>query len=221
MGPSRLAEPPHHDAGNSPDLDGIGRGLGLSRSSLDRDLLRQYQRLWAPFREETFDLLEVGFGRVESLLGWLEFFPNARVVGFDVRRMHLPDLPDRCVVLQGDQGDPQAMVRLIRDFRFRIAIDDGSRAFRAQHALLTMLYPAMEPGGFYCAESFWDGRQEEIDPPSLPIPPMQELLERVARALTLGQRAQDPAVVDFIARETAAVTVLPRAIVLERRGAGR
>ncbi|MFM9106196.1 MAG: hypothetical protein ACKOWF_05810 [Chloroflexota bacterium] len=212
------------EMGPDPDLDAIGRRLGLSRSSLDRDLLRRYARLWAPFREEAFDLLEVGFGGAASLLGWLAWFPNARVVGLDVRRLHLPELEPfggRCVVIHGDQDDPAALVPLVREFRFRIVIDDGSTAFPDQQTLLAALYPALEPGGFYCAESFWDSRQDPIDPRSLPIPGMQELMERVCRALSLGQRDQEPPIIDRIVRQTAAVTVMPRSIVLERAGAAR
>lgn len=215
MGPRQPAS-----AATTASLDGIGRRLGLTRSSLDRDLLRHYERLWAPFREEAFDLLEVGFGRTESLQCWLEWFPNARVVGLDVRVIRMPGGGDRLVVRRADQADPQALVSLIREFRFRIVIDDGSREFADQQALLSMIYPAIEPGGFYCVESVWDPREDAIDPESPLIPPMYDLVEQGGRALSLGQHQQETALINQIARQTATVTTLPRAVVLERKGAG-
>ncbi|MGI9252996.1 MAG: hypothetical protein ACR2J8_04565, partial [Thermomicrobiales bacterium] len=85
----------------------------------------------------------------------------------------------------------------------------------------SILYPALAPGGFYCCESFWDAHPRGIDPESVPIPPMQELLERMTRALTLGQQHQQAPMIDTLTRQTAEILAMPRAVVLTKREASR
>jgi hypothetical protein len=50
---------------------------------------------------------------------------------------------------------------------------------------------------------------------------MYDLVEQGGRALSLGQRRQETAIINQIARQTATMTTLPRAVVLERTGGGR
>lgn len=138
-----------------PSLDEIGLRFGASKSSLQRDLFRHYERFVSPLRNEEIDLLEIGVGDGASLLTWLEYFPRARVVGLDVRRVRVAGLPARGSIVHGAQDDVVLLVDLLREFRFRVVIDDGSRAGAAQLASFLTLFPALEPGGLYGCEGVW------------------------------------------------------------------
>ncbi len=148
------------------DLDQIGRERGTSRSSLYRDLLRRYEPFLAPFRDDAFDLLEIGVGDGSSLHVWLEYFPNARIVGLDIRRVFVPDLPPRCRIVHGPQGNGALLADLLRDHRFRVVIDDGSRDGAQQWASFSALFPAIEPSGFYACEGVYDDSPEALQDPA-------------------------------------------------------
>lgn len=140
-------------------LDGLGIEHNTALSSLGRDCLRHWEPLFAPFRDRAFDLLEIGAGDGASLRTWRAWFPGARLVGLEARRIHLdPPIPG-CVIVQGNQADPATLHRVVKDRSFRIVIDDGSR--RAEDQLLTFqaLFPWLEPGSLYlCAglSESWD-----------------------------------------------------------------
>ncbi len=150
------------------DLDAIGRRHGASRSSLYKDLLRRYEPFLAPLRDEAFDLLEIGVGDGSSLRVWLDYFPNARIIGLDVRRVFVPDLPPRCRILHGLQGDHALLATLVRDYRFRVVIDDGSRNGAQQWASFSALFPALEPSGVYACEGVYDDSATALGEPAAP-----------------------------------------------------
>ena len=46
-----------------------------------------YAAVLSPIRHMSFDLLELGVSSGASLLAWRDFFPNANIVGLDIRDM--------------------------------------------------------------------------------------------------------------------------------------
>lgn len=142
-------EPDAEPAGIS--LDEIGIMHDCELSSLGRDELRRWQWLLSPLREERFDLLDIGCGDGASLRVWRAWFPRARLVGLDVRRVMVPDVED-CTIVHGCQTDPDLLRALARDSRFRLVIDDGSRHADDKLRTFLTLFPWMEPDGLYlCA----------------------------------------------------------------------
>jgi hypothetical protein len=141
----------------SSELDAIGVRHGTALSSLGRDCLRDWERFLAPFRDRAFDLLEIGVGDGASLRTWREWFPAAQLVGLEARRIHLaPPIPG-CAIVQGNQADSTTLHRVVKDRRFRVVIDDGSR--RADDQILTFqtLFPWLEPGSVYVCAGLPDG----------------------------------------------------------------
>lgn len=150
----------------SPSLDDVGVRYGTHLSSLRKGCLAAWQPLLEPLRREAFDLLEIGVGSGASLRTWREWFPHARLVGLDARRIALEPPIDRCDLVQGCQTDLTAYHGLLRGHEFRLVIDDGSRVAEDQAATFLTLFPWLGPGSLYiCAglEEGVMGREGEVE----------------------------------------------------------
>jgi len=123
-----------------------------------------YYGLFAPFREETFKLLEIGLQNrgadrhaptdAPSLRGWRAFFPNATVYGFDIEDFSFLTLDDT-FTFQGNQSSRDDLERFLASSgrpQFRLIVDDGSHVPSHQQISLARLFPYLEPGGMYVIE---------------------------------------------------------------------
>jgi hypothetical protein len=133
-------------------LDEIGIKHGTDLSSLGRDHLRSWERYLMPLRDEAFDLLEIGVGDGASLRTWREWFPKARLVGLDVRRVFIDPPLDNCSIVHGGQTDSATLMQLVREYRFRLIVDDGSPHADDKLQTFLTLFPWLEPDSVYfCA----------------------------------------------------------------------
>lgn len=112
-----------------------------------------YEPYLAPIRDAATSVLEIGVKRGGSLLLWKEYFPNAQVIGVDIK----PDLEglaeDRIAIRIGDQGDQAFLASLIAEAApFDLVLDDGSHQFDDQRDTLLALWPHVKPGGIYVVE---------------------------------------------------------------------
>jgi hypothetical protein len=173
-------------AGNS--LDALGIRYGTELSSFGRDCLRGWERFLAPFREEPFDLLEIGVGSGASLRTWREWFPAAQLVGLDARRVHVDPPIVGCTIVQGDQADPATLHQVVKDRRFRVVVDDGSR--RADDQILTFqtLFPWLAPGAVYICAGLPDGMADADEPHT---PAAGEWFAALGRMLVTGDPVRD------------------------------
>lgn len=137
-------------------LDDLGRRFGTELSSLGRDCLRGWER-YIPPRTMSFDLLEIGAGGGASLRTWRDWFPRARLVGLDVRRIAPDPAIERCEIVHGAQTDPEVMRRLVRTYRFRMIVDDGSPYPEEKIQTFLAFFPWLEPGSVYFCCTGFDG----------------------------------------------------------------
>lgn len=135
-------------------LDEHGSRHGTELSSLGRDYLRYWQVFLQPLRGEAFDLLEIGVGNGASLRTWREWFPSARLVGLDARRLIVDPPIENCVVLHGSQTDQSTLRQLVRSYRFRVIVDDGSRHAEDKIATFLSLFPWLESDSVYICAGF-------------------------------------------------------------------
>ena len=137
------------------ELDVIGALEGSDKSSsfsLGWDYLRHYEAIFAEFRNEKFNLLEIGVGRGPSLRMWKWFFPNADITGIDIKQDCVRHADERITVELGSQTDPDFLDRICERAPPTIIVDDGSHQhdhiiFSFQHLL-----PRLLPGGMYVIE---------------------------------------------------------------------
>jgi hypothetical protein len=145
-------------------LDQICIEMGADKASQHHvrghDYARHYDQLFSLVRKDPLRLLEIGVGGGESIMSWLEYFPNALVFGVDIVSNTNPwNTPDakadpRYKFLQGNQSDPTMWKCLFANWGgyFDIVIDDGSHMSGDVQTTFPILWPAVTDGGIYCIE---------------------------------------------------------------------
>jgi hypothetical protein len=112
---------------------------------------RIYEELFRDIRYEQFNLLEIGVNEGASLRMWRDWFPNAQIYGVDIRPEYMiedePRIATRCMDIRKPR---RPWLRAARPFR--IVIDDGNHIANCQYNAFTLLWPMLEPGGFYIIE---------------------------------------------------------------------
>lgn len=116
-----------------------------------------YEQWFEPLRELPLRFLEIGVCDPRmpgaSLKGWHEYFPNARIYGYDIVDATRFD-NDRITTFMGDQSSTADLARFIglHGGGFDVIIDDGSHIDEHQQASLAFLYDQLKPGGQYIIE---------------------------------------------------------------------
>ncbi len=119
---------------------------------------QHYERCFGELRDKPMKIAEVGVGGGESIRGWLEYFPAARVFGVDIvsntNPWDTPGTNDRYTFVTGNQGDPVFWQCFIADYGvdWDICIDDGSHINSDIITTFNALWPHVRPGGFYAIE---------------------------------------------------------------------
>lgn len=118
-------------------------------------------------RKEVHQVLEVGIGTREtmthvpgyepgaSLRMWAEYFPDAKIVGFD--RDPQMRSEGRIITVQIDERDNVDMARIANDFgEFDLIVDDASHSPADQFETCLTLVPFLSDGGMYIVEDASD-----------------------------------------------------------------
>jgi tetratricopeptide (TPR) repeat protein len=137
------------------ELDVYGALAGTDKSSSVSwgwDYLRHYEALFAPWRHQAINVIEIGVAGGASLEMWHRYFTKATLVGVDIN----PDCRrferDRVVIWIGSQDDPGFLHNLSGVLPPSIVIDDGSHIAHDMIASFEVLFPALLPGGVYVFE---------------------------------------------------------------------
>lgn len=112
----------------------------------------QYERRFQARRSKVRAVLEIGIYRGGSLRMWRGYFPNAIIVGLDIKPK--PELDDdRIVTYMGDQTDTDMLAEIAeRHGPFDLVIDDGSHMAGHAAASYASLIGSVAPGGWYAIE---------------------------------------------------------------------
>jgi hypothetical protein len=144
---------------------------------------RIYHQLFAHLRHSPITLLEIGLlhpaehrdaARAPSLRMWRDYFPFARLIGFDIDDFSSVSVSN-CRIVQGDMSSRDDLSQLFALGPFDIVIDDASHASPHQQIALACLFPHVRPGGLYFIEDLnWQPVQlERAD-----VPQTRTLLRR-------------------------------------------
>jgi hypothetical protein len=121
-----------------------------------------YPMFLESFRNESFKMLEIGYGDGESAKAWLKYFPNSEItvmdIGVSLNR-------GRLKVIKADQSNPdhlEMITEVVQNAKF--IIDDGSH--HPVHQLESFQYlfkNLLEPGGIYIIEdiecNYWNPKE--------------------------------------------------------------
>jgi hypothetical protein len=137
------------------DLDIVGVLEGSDKSSsvtFAWDYLRHYQELFAPWRDQPINLIEIGVEHGSSLNVWRKYFSRAHIIGVDVNPDCRRLAGDRITIETGSQEDPGFLHEVCTKYPPSIVIDDGSHL--AHHIVYTFkrVFPALLAGGLYLVE---------------------------------------------------------------------
>lgn len=128
----------------------------LSPDGTGNNYTPHYEKFFAPMRDQTINLLEIGVLGGASIQMWLEYFPSARIYGVDnvkdTNRWNLILAPpnERYRFIHGDQSDPGFWAQ--HPFHWDIVIDDGGHFGNQVITSLECLWPRVKSGGLYCIE---------------------------------------------------------------------
>lgn len=142
-------------------LNELGLKFKTDKSSLLHGYLDEYEKLF-PDPDSVKKVVEIGLQRgrewrhedslLPSLRMWGEFFPNAKLIGFDIKK--LDPVSDRMTIIQGDQGNESDLIYLeyfIGD-DVDFILDDGSHNPIHQLHTFFYLFDCLKSGGVYIIE---------------------------------------------------------------------
>jgi len=121
-----------------------------------------YYKLFKDMQNEPIRLLEIGVGKGYSLRMWDEFFPNAHIIGMDIKCKNYAYL-NKVNLFRGDQGNLVDLAQLIVLYEgdFDIIIDDGSHLPNDHKISFEFLKHYLVSGGLYIIEDLsWEGSTE-------------------------------------------------------------
>lgn len=112
-----------------------------------------YENLFCKMRDQEFTLIELGVLYGGSLRMWMEYFPNAKVVGVDVNPEAMDHVPEGASFVLASQTDEQAIKAALSSFPpLGIVIDDGSHYVPHMIESFRFLWPMVADGGVYVME---------------------------------------------------------------------
>lgn len=125
--------------------------------------LREYERIFAPYRALPVSILEIGVQNGGSLEIWAEYFPNASIiVGCDInpKCSDLTYESPKVEVVIGDIKDQATQAKIKEHSEsFDIVMDDGSHQSNDIIQTFCELFPRVKDDGIYIVEdlhaSYW------------------------------------------------------------------
>ena len=185
-----------------------------SKGDVAHHYTRVYHELFRSKALEPVRILEIGLcrGRVEgraqdqvtSLQMWLDYFPNAEIIGVDIEDFSWFSHP-RVRIHRLDQGDRGMLEELARKEKpLDIIIDDGSHASVHQHLTLGVLFPALKPGGLFVIEGL-DWQPPEI--PSGRAPLVKDVLNAMKQGGAFASNVMTEAEAKLISDEVDEILV--------------
>lgn len=133
-------------------------------NSKGHNYVKTYEKYFFPLKEKPIAILEIGVREGNSLNMWKDYFPNARIYGFDINPSCQMLSNERIKVLVGDQSkleDLDLITKLIKE-RFDIIIDDGSHKSHDIITSLNFLKDYLKPGGYYFIEDMDPNQNKEL-----------------------------------------------------------
>ena len=114
-----------------------------------------YFLLFAGRQNEVRRVLEIGVNAGSSLRMWEEFFPHAKISGFDILP-HVLFNAGRIRCYQADQSSAASLLDAVHRIatlpEFDLIVDDGSHELQHQLITMTTLLPFLSKGGIYVIE---------------------------------------------------------------------
>ncbi len=140
-------------------LDDLAKKRVTDKCSDGHNYVAIYEHLFTPFRQDTFNFLEIGIYHGGSIRMWEDWFPNATIYCIDKKKKWINSIEcldwsnrERIVVDRVDQSDAQQLTEYAKKGPWRVVVDDGSHYSSHQKLSFDVLWDQVEPGGYYIIE---------------------------------------------------------------------
>ena len=131
--------------------------------ALELGYTQHYEQLLSEVRNDFTKVLEIGVETGRSHRLWLEYFPNAKIYGYDIFEYGYDELQrlqkynpflDRSVMFKGDHSNVEDLNRFKSEHgnNFNMIIDDGGHTMEQMQTSLNHLWDSVKPGGIYVIE---------------------------------------------------------------------
>jgi hypothetical protein len=147
-------------------LDDLATKHGTDKGPVDHAYTSKYSLYLEQYRDEEFNLLEIGVYNGSSVKMWKEYFPKANITALDINPECKVYEEDRINIHIGDQTDVTFLNNIVKEHKhFEIILDDGGHSWKQQIISFETLFPQLSPGGMYfiedmhtsyVAKSIWD-----------------------------------------------------------------
>lgn len=108
-----------------------------------------YEKL---LRKDIKTLWEIGILDGASLRMWSEYYPNAKIIGYDIEDKSSLSFNDNVSVKLLDQSNKSQLSELAKQTDIDIIVDDGSHIIQHQILTFEMLFNCLKSGGQYILE---------------------------------------------------------------------
>lgn len=130
------------------------------------NIKHRYDRVYAPvldkFENNSFNMLEIGVFKGNSTEAFIEYCPQAKIVGVDIfTRVNPENIPilnhSRVAWAKCDslEGPNEAFDVVVPEEKFDIIIDDGLHTHIAQRKTFENFFQYLKRGGSYFIEDVW------------------------------------------------------------------
>ncbi|QIK78079.1 class I SAM-dependent methyltransferase [Sphingomonas piscis] len=145
------------------NLNELGLKHSTDKASHGHNYLDLYEELLAPFRDRgNLRIIEIGVHEGASLRVWKDFFPDAQIVGVDIKEACRAHADTSIQIEIGDQGDETFLQSLITKHPADIIVDDGSHFWSHQIDTFRLLFPQMRSGGLFVCEDLLTSRSKWV-----------------------------------------------------------
>ena len=126
-----------------------------------------YNLLFSNIKYNDIKLGELGILENHSMLSWREFFPNAKLYGFEWFDSRLDkaiaDGIINCDYIKMDVTDSKSIEEVLTNTgsNFDILMDDSTHMFEDQITFINVAYKHLKPGGFLIIEDIFISANEE------------------------------------------------------------
>lgn len=133
------------------NLDEIGIQYHTDKCRFDHNYLDKYEFFLSSWRQDCFNLLELGVFIGSSEFMWEKYFPHAQIYGVDINPDCQRYASKRIHILQADLSQVEALEGL-KEIHPRLIVDDASHICSHQILALFVLFDVLPSGGVYILE---------------------------------------------------------------------
>jgi trans-aconitate methyltransferase len=132
------------------NLDDLALKYDTDKSSKSHWYTHYYEDIFGSIRESVESMLEIGVGGGASIRMWMDYFPNALIYGVDQNKV-TGAFGGRVTLFECEQTD-ETLVNIFKNEKLEIIVDDCSHDQDKTVQTLNLLFPLLQPKGWYVIE---------------------------------------------------------------------